>query len=367
MSALLCLLSASTLVAADMEEELAMELTKKRTAYNAAQKKAKKKRLSEDEFLAKVSAKGRYDTLLKIFNIPGDKKKYGIYADEGYDKAQTYKGHKAPAGHWVYVYPDWYLWKNEDLAKVGFEAITRKIKLKQKTITVIFKHHKDNREWAKRVFDAYEATMPELEEMSGRPYRAYDPYIIYEDPSLKLLGSSGPSGMALGNPEGACEWTMIHEAIHIFNAGRGPDYICEGLANYISYRLMLKHRIPFEKGWGVPDYIKEWREQKGTRKDVPMNDPKDQYYSTKQGKAMEFWQLVYEQLGYDFIIKCFARGCRGGNFGNAEMIAMMKKHGFDKAEDLLKGWVTRGDYVYKASKSMGEAGTKEYYRKMKSE
>ena len=53
---------------------------------------------------------GQYSQLLKTLSCPADQKTYGSYADTGYFKAMQWCGQNAPAGHWVYVAPNWYIW-----------------------------------------------------------------------------------------------------------------------------------------------------------------------------------------------------------------------------------------------------------------
>jgi len=58
-----------------------------------------------------ASVKGKYSRLLKVIEVPTDKDAYGEFNDYGYSPTQTYAGHSnIPAGYWVYVAPNWYIW-----------------------------------------------------------------------------------------------------------------------------------------------------------------------------------------------------------------------------------------------------------------
>lgn len=64
--------------------------------------------------LKKAGVDGKYGNLLAIIRVPGDKKEYGEFKDYGdYDGTEwgRYKG--LPKGKWVYVYPHWYIWRDE--------------------------------------------------------------------------------------------------------------------------------------------------------------------------------------------------------------------------------------------------------------
>jgi len=68
----------------------------------------------EVEALKKASVKGKYSKLLAVIHVPGDKDEYTEFKDYGaYDGTEwgNYKG--LPKGHWVYVYPHWYIWEKK--------------------------------------------------------------------------------------------------------------------------------------------------------------------------------------------------------------------------------------------------------------
>lgn len=60
---------------------------------------------------AKASLNGKYVKLLRKLHTPQDRASYGDYHEWGSYDACDWQGHKnIPAGHWVYVFPNWYIW-----------------------------------------------------------------------------------------------------------------------------------------------------------------------------------------------------------------------------------------------------------------
>ena len=60
---------------------------------------------------AKASLNGKYAKLLRKLHTPQDRPSYGDYHEWGSYGACDWQGHRnIPAGHWVYVYPNWYIW-----------------------------------------------------------------------------------------------------------------------------------------------------------------------------------------------------------------------------------------------------------------
>lgn len=56
---------------------------------------------------------GNYSELLKIVPVPGDEATFGKFCDYGYDSSTEWGGHtNLPSGFWVYVAPNWYIWKD---------------------------------------------------------------------------------------------------------------------------------------------------------------------------------------------------------------------------------------------------------------
>ncbi|NND99943.1 MAG: hypothetical protein HKN47_21705 [Pirellulaceae bacterium] len=67
--------------------------------------------LEEQAALAKATVDGKYSQLLHQFKVESDFNQYGEFADFGRWNGESYAGHdNLPPGHWVYVYPHWYIW-----------------------------------------------------------------------------------------------------------------------------------------------------------------------------------------------------------------------------------------------------------------
>jgi hypothetical protein len=63
---------------------------------------------------AKATVGGKYTELLKVLHVPEDKPNYGEFKDWGYWTGTQHAAYQnLPAGHWVYVYPKWYIWRNK--------------------------------------------------------------------------------------------------------------------------------------------------------------------------------------------------------------------------------------------------------------
>lgn len=61
--------------------------------------------------LSRASVHGKYRRLLRVISVPADRPSYTDFNDWGYYTGTEWSGHKnLPAGHWVYVYPRWYIW-----------------------------------------------------------------------------------------------------------------------------------------------------------------------------------------------------------------------------------------------------------------
>jgi hypothetical protein len=63
--------------------------------------------------LKKATCNKKYSKLLRKFNVEVDRLEEGMFSDYGYwEGAAKYGGHtNVPAGYWVYVYPDWYVFE----------------------------------------------------------------------------------------------------------------------------------------------------------------------------------------------------------------------------------------------------------------
>ncbi|MFQ3592121.1 MAG: hypothetical protein SNJ82_02900 [Gemmataceae bacterium] len=76
----------------------------KRFAFNPKTKLA--------DHLDKASVKGKYRQLLRVIHVPGDQAGYTDYRDYGFWSGNAYAGYvDLPSGHWVYMHPHWYIWK----------------------------------------------------------------------------------------------------------------------------------------------------------------------------------------------------------------------------------------------------------------
>src|SRR5262249_34950614 len=68
--------------------------------------------LDADEALRRASVGGRYHDLLRKVEVPDDWLSYGAFSDGGHWDGTSSAGADAlPPGHWVYVHPTWYVWK----------------------------------------------------------------------------------------------------------------------------------------------------------------------------------------------------------------------------------------------------------------
>jgi hypothetical protein len=64
------------------------------------------------EALRKAGA-GKYAMLLRQIRVPDDAAVYGEIHDYGPWDGREWRGHQdLPPGHWVYVYPHWYIWRD---------------------------------------------------------------------------------------------------------------------------------------------------------------------------------------------------------------------------------------------------------------
>jgi hypothetical protein len=57
---------------------------------------------------------GRFAMLLRQIKVPDDYARYKVFADLGHRDVSKYAGHTdLPSGYWVYVYPYWYIWRDQ--------------------------------------------------------------------------------------------------------------------------------------------------------------------------------------------------------------------------------------------------------------
>ena len=78
-------------------------------------------KLSDEAALAKASVNGKYARLVEKLTVEKDYLSYGAFSEYGHWTGTSYAGNDhLPEGHWVYVYPNWYIWgdlKQEDKPK----------------------------------------------------------------------------------------------------------------------------------------------------------------------------------------------------------------------------------------------------------
>lgn len=68
---------------------------------------------STDQASSRSSANGKYADLVQIMNCPSDRSRYGGFRDYGYWGGGPWCGQTGKAGYWVWVAPDWYVWKRK--------------------------------------------------------------------------------------------------------------------------------------------------------------------------------------------------------------------------------------------------------------
>jgi hypothetical protein len=69
--------------------------------------------LNLEESLKKAIAGGKYEMLLRQIKVEKDPNVTGDFEDLGYKERREYAGHAdLPNGHWVYVAPYWYIWRD---------------------------------------------------------------------------------------------------------------------------------------------------------------------------------------------------------------------------------------------------------------
>lgn len=66
-----------------------------------------------DEAPPEASVDGKYSGLLQVMYCPKDKGSYGEFRDYGHWGGGPWCGQKGKAGYWVWVAPNWYVWKHK--------------------------------------------------------------------------------------------------------------------------------------------------------------------------------------------------------------------------------------------------------------
>jgi hypothetical protein len=71
--------------------------------------------LPEEEAQRKASVEGKYSNLLRTIEVEPDYLQYADFTDYGFQAACGYRGYPSlPEGYWVYVYPRWYIWSEQN-------------------------------------------------------------------------------------------------------------------------------------------------------------------------------------------------------------------------------------------------------------
>lgn len=161
--------------------------------------------------------------------------------------------------------------------------------------------------------------------------------------------------MSIAPPPAGSPWIVLHEAVHIWNVGKTPLWINEGMADFVSWLIMKKNGIPFSADNTWQSWISRWRAVKGTAKDKPLNDPGDNYKKVKMGKAMDFFSILYPLYGPQLIRELFQLHHRQKHIGNRSFAALLKNR-FHCAnpQQLLSGWITRGPYLINSAAEGGQ-------------
>jgi hypothetical protein len=69
--------------------------------------------MSLEDSLKKAKVNNKYEMLLRQIKVPKDMEVYKEFNDFGFRNVTEYAGHAdLPKGHWVYVYPYWYIWRD---------------------------------------------------------------------------------------------------------------------------------------------------------------------------------------------------------------------------------------------------------------
>lgn len=299
----------------------------------------------------RASAGGKYRDLIMTLHVPKDEATYGKFHDHSYYAATTYAGRSVPAGHWVYVAPTWYVWRTKDLTAAGLTTMERRVRLQARTVTFRFEFKPAHRRWATAQLDALIRGVRAVEQWSGVPFPGADPYRIYEGTSGNLLGFASARSMYLASPPRSKTWTLMHEMLHIWNAGARPKWVTEGQANFVSFWLMRRLKMPFEPGNTLDSWIAAWKRDQNTARDLPLHDGRDNYAKLKQGKAMELWSILYQRYGPSFLRWAFIQTTRSKQLSLRDLQARLRQHHSEaNPARVLSGWVTRGPYSIKSHK-----------------
>lgn len=60
-----------------------------------------------------ATVSGKYSQLIQIMHCPADSGRYGNFKDYGWWGGGPWCGQQGVAGYWVWMAPNWYVWKNK--------------------------------------------------------------------------------------------------------------------------------------------------------------------------------------------------------------------------------------------------------------
>ena len=324
-------------------------------AENASPAKAIRNTFSQNP-LERASRKGRYSSLLAKVPCAPDRLDYGRYFTIGkYQSADPqYCGQKVPpAGFWVYVYPDWYIWGHENLAAVGLGMLERQVKLQQMQLKLEMVYTHAHKAWAQTSLHQAAEAILDLEHYTSRNFPGTNPYRIEEDPDLdtsELIGQANAHSMELAPPGDSSAWTVLHEVVHIWNVHSRDGWVREGLANTISWLLMVENGFAFSEEETLDFYLKQWQAVRQTRRDRPLPG---NYERLPEGKAMAFWLMLYELYGPDFIRTAFVASLDKLNFGPKDLASLIQEETDREISTLFSGWLTPGPYKVRVASDFG--------------
>lgn len=300
---------------------------------------------------------GRYKQLLAKIECPTEYEKPGDeYLVFGFseDPGGRYCNQKVPKrGYWVYVYPHWYIWGKEDFGAVGMAMLKKQVKLSQRSITLELAYYHPHRRWAELRLNQAAETLQDLERFTGKPFPGRDPYRIEENPDLpkaNLLGQASHRDMELAPPGISSAWTLTHEGVHIWNHRTEAAWICEGLADTIGWLLMYENHFSFSKQETLNDYLDNWRLVMESDEDAPL----DRYYDDlPQGKAMQYWLMLYELYGPDLLSEVLIASTENTEFNADDFRELLSHYAGSKTHRLMSGWVVRGPYYVRQARDFG--------------
>ncbi|HEY9841505.1 MAG: hypothetical protein ACAI44_15950 [Candidatus Sericytochromatia bacterium] len=306
----------------------------------------------------KATVGGKYKDLLKTISCPAERKseeaEHGKFYEEGFVDEVEYCGKDMPAGYWVYVSPNWYIWGKKELP-ASFAVLSRQVKLSKQTLSLRFEYLKAHKPWAESQLSNLAKALGILEKRTKIPFPGVNPYLVEERPNLikqELQGMAGPDGMQLASPPDGSPWTMLHEAVHIWNADTKPAWVTEGHANYVSFLLMQELKLKYVGEETYPAMVADWREAQGDEDDQPLEKHYDDI-PQGAGKAMTWWAMAHELYGPDFVFQTFVSAIKNHGLSTAQLTQMMRKADKRDPAPLLDGWIRPGKYKVRKSKDFG--------------